>query len=367
VKLPPRPERPSAQFEGRTPEEAVRLARREYGHEASLRCWKIRSGGVLGFFAREAFVAGVTPPPGAINAVKAPRPVKEAKKPPVIAPGPAGPTIAAEPTLPASAGTSLSELVEGTSDQVTLGADRVPAAVFSEVLAEAQAAVGGPDALVVASHSLAVADRPAGAGAEWAHELTDTLVRLGVPTTFRANSVEGSLDSLADALDALPRPDPVPDVGGSVIVVVGGLRDARTAASTVAVKLGLAPSDLMHAEPTDIDRQRLARRRSSNKVTVLVVEATLRSRRLAAVASWMEKVRPDYVVGAVPATAKRSDVELWRVQLGHLDTLALSRLADTATPGELMGLLPIGYLDGEEASTLRWVSILLGSKNAVQP
>jgi hypothetical protein len=72
-------------------------------------------------------------------------------------------------------------------------------------------------------------------------------------------------------------------------------------------------------------------------------------------------------VGAVPATAKRSDVELWRVQLGHLDTLALSRLADTATPGELMGLLPIGYLDGEEASTLRWVSILLGSKNAVQP
>jgi len=68
---------------------------------------------------------------------------------------------------------------------------------------------------------------------------------------------------------------------------------------------------------------------------------------------------PDYVLGAVPATAKRADVEHWRAQVGHLQALALSRLGNTASPGELMGLLPISTLDGEEASTLRWVLTLL--------
>jgi hypothetical protein len=94
-------------------------------------------------------------------------------------------------------------------------------------------------------------------------------------------------------------------------------------------------------------------------VTVLVVEATLRSRRLSTVASWLEQVKPDYVLGAVPATAKRADVERWAAQVGHLQALALSRLAHTASPGELMGLLPITSLDGEEASPLRWVLTLL--------
>jgi hypothetical protein len=108
----------------------------------------------------------------------------------------------------------------------------------------------------------------------------------------------------------------------------------------------------------------VARRRSSNKVTVLVVEATVRSRNLTAVASWIDQVRPDYVIGVVPAATKRSDVASWGARLGHVDSLALSRLADTATPGELMGLLPIALLDGDEASTLRWMVTLLGTELA---
>jgi hypothetical protein len=88
----------------------------------------------------------------------------------------------------------------------------------------------------------------------------------------------------------------------------------------------------------------------------------LRSRQLTAVASWIDQVTPDYVLGAVPATAKRADVEHWRAQVGHLHALALSRLGDTASPGELMGLLPITFLGGEEASTLGWVLTLLRTK-----
>ena len=388
MKLPQRPERPSNQFEGRTPEEAVRLARREFGREATLRCWKIRSGGVLGFFAREAYVAGVTPPPGAIKAVKTSRPAKdkEPKKEPSI------PAAQEGASLPAAVGASLSKLVEETSDSVSLGADQVPAAVFSEVLAEAQAAVGGAGSLVapqlaeppgpVLADPPQLADLPqladpprlaelatpgertAPTDLAWATRLEESLVRFGVPARFRPNANGATLDDMARALGALPQPDPLPGLGGSVIVVVGGRRDAHLAARAVVAMLGLADSDLVGAERTDAGRQRVARRRLSNKVTVLVVEATVRSRNLTAVASWIDKVRPDYVIGAVPAVAKRSDVASWGARLGHVDSLALSRLADTATPGELMGLLPIALLDGDEASTLRWMVTLLGTELA---
>src|ERR1700677_4514493 len=54
----------AAQFEGRTAEEAVARARAALGDAGALRCWKTRRGGVGGFFAREVFVAGLTPPPG---------------------------------------------------------------------------------------------------------------------------------------------------------------------------------------------------------------------------------------------------------------------------------------------------------------
>jgi hypothetical protein len=363
VKLPQRPDSAPGQFEGRTPAEAVQLARAEFGHDAPVRCWKTRTGGVLGFFAREAFVAGISPPAGAIKAVKTPRPAKEAKEvrdaareartavPPELA-----------PSTPSRA--SLSELVEDTSDEVTLGSAPVPAAVFSEVLAEAQAAVNGADLLEHRAWPAPVPATPVHAthvqaSPAWVEDLHDSLVRIGVPAEYRPLASEATVDGLARALATLPVAPDVPTDGGSVIVVVGARRDAQTAAAALVERLGLESSVLLPVECTDAGRQRVARRRSSNKVTVLVVEAALRARRLTAVASWIEQVGADYVLGAVPATAKRADVEHWRAQVGDLQALALSRLACTAAPGELMGLLPITALDGEEASILRWVLTLL--------
>jgi hypothetical protein len=351
VKLPLRPDAVPGQFEGRTPAEAVQLARAEFGSDAPVRCWKTRTGGVLGFFAREAFVAGISPPVGAVKAVKTPRPPKEPKEtraavPPELAP-------------PSPARASLSELVEDTSDEVTLGSPPVPAAVFSEVLAEAQAAVNSADLLVRPTAPAPVSAPPVRAGPEWIEGLHESLVRIGVPAAYRPHASEATLDGLARSLDTLPAAPAVPTEGGSVIVVVGAGRDAQSAARAVQETSGLESSALLTVDRTDAGRQRVARRRSSNKVTVLVVEAALRSRQLVAVASWLEQVKPDYVVGAVPATAKRADVAHWRAQVGPMDALALSRLGDTAAPGELMGLLPIAFLDGAEASTLRWVLTLL--------
>jgi hypothetical protein len=269
---------------------------------------------------------------------------------------------------------SLSELVEDTSDEVTLGSAPVPAAVFSEVLAEAQAAVNGADLLehrtwpapvpampvpAMPAPAMPVHAMPVHASPAWVEDLHDGLVRIGVPAEYRPPASEATVDGLARALATLPVAPDAPTDGGSVIVVVGAGRDAQAAAAALVERLGLESSVVLSVECTDAGRQRVARRRSSNKVTVLVVEAALRSRRLTAVASWIEQVGADYVLGAVSATAKRADVEHWRAQVGGLHALALSRLAGTAAPGELMGLLPIVSLDGEEASILRWVLTLL--------
>src|SRR5580658_5179842 len=55
----------SAQYLGRTPEEALARARTALGPDTELRCWKTRRGGVAGFFTTELYVASLTPPPGA--------------------------------------------------------------------------------------------------------------------------------------------------------------------------------------------------------------------------------------------------------------------------------------------------------------
>ncbi len=362
MKLPQRLDSVAGQFEGRTPEEAVRMARAEFGSDAPVRCWKTRTGGVLGFFAREAFVAGITPPAGAIKAVKTPRAARELTETEAPEELPAKPRLA--PPIPDRE--SLSLLVEGTNDELTLGSAPVPAAVFSEVLAEAQAAVNGAD---VGAHlqwppsqnaltALASPERIGG--------LNESLASIGVPPSYRPQESEATLDGLARVLATLPTAPTAPIDGGSVLVVVGARRDAQAAAQTLLAQLGLAPSDLLTVDRTDVGRQKVARRRSSNKVTVVVVEASLRSRDLAVAASWIEQVAPDYVLGAVAATAKRADVEQWRARVGRLDALALSRLGYTASPGELMGLLPIAFLDGEAASTVRWVLTLLRTTLARQ-
>jgi len=356
------------EFAGRTSQEAVRLARAEYGRDAPVRCWKTRRGGIFGFFTTEAFVAGIEPPPGAIKAVNTTRPARTRPEREETRGRQTEVRESAPPNSPEQV--SLSQLVEGTSDEVTLGSDPLPDAVFSEVLAEAQAAVSGGDVLTQPQpqpqpqrnpEPLAPPVPSSGVEQERIEGLVESLAALGVPIEYRPHDAEATLDGLARALDNLPVAPPIPNIGGSVIAVVGARRDAHAAAHQLSACLGLEPSDLIAADPTDSYRLRMACRRVSNEVTLVWVEASLRTRRLPDVSGWLQKVRPDYVLGVVPATAKRSDVAHWGGQLGRIDALAVVRLADTTTPGELMGGFPISLIDGMEASTLRWVWRLLGA------
>jgi hypothetical protein len=122
--------------------------------------------------------------------------------------------------------------------------------------------------------------------------------------------------------------------------------------------MGLDESDLIDAQCTSASRQRVTRRRGS-RTSVVTIEAPLRSRELPQLATWIDALKPDLVVGTVSATAKRADVESWRRQLTNIDTLALSRVAETTSPGELLGDLPILLVDGQLASALRWVVLIL--------
>ncbi len=363
MKLPQRLDSVAGQFEGRTPEEAVRMARAEFGSDAPVRCWKTRTGGVLGFFAREAFVAGITPPAGAIKAVKTPRAARELTEAEAPEELPAKPRLA--PPIPDRE--SLSLLVEETNDELTLGSAPVPAAVFSEVLAEAQAAVNGADVGAHLQWPPSQNALTALASPERIEGLNESLASIGVPPSYRPQESEATLDGLARVLATLPvGPDRTHRRGI-------GARRGRCPAGRAGGRpdtlgpVGAWPLPICSpSDRTDAGRQKVARRRSSNKVTVVVVEASLRSRDLAVASSWIEQVEPDYVLGAVAATAKRADVEQWRARVGRLDALALSRLGNTASPGELMGLLPIAFLDREEASTVRWVLTLLRTTLARQ-
>jgi hypothetical protein len=128
----------STQFEGRTAEEAVARARAALGDSGAVRCWKTRRGGVGGFFAREVFVASLTPPPGSeATRGKASR-VTDGTTRDGSAPdglhedrqnGTEGPVD------------HLADLVEATSDPLSLQSLAIPADAFDQVLAEAEAAL----------------------------------------------------------------------------------------------------------------------------------------------------------------------------------------------------------------------------------
>jgi hypothetical protein len=156
----------TTQFEGRTADEAVARARAALGESGAVRCWKTRRGGVGGFFAKEVFVAGLTPPPGSEKTrgrasrgqpgEKRGAPVVDGtKSASAIDPVPQG----MEDT---SAGPEdyLAGLVEATSDEVSLGPLAIPAEAFDEVLAEAQAALTRERE----GNGIAVPHAPAGPG-----------------------------------------------------------------------------------------------------------------------------------------------------------------------------------------------------------
>jgi hypothetical protein len=167
------------QFEGRTAEEAVARARKALGDSDALRCWKTRKGGVGGFFAREVYVASLTPPPGseATRGKGSRTPARKAtdgRATRTVSDGSARSLGAGAPPQsstgePMEPEDHLSGLVEATNDQLSLQSLAIPAGAFDQVLAEAEAALArlpvsdaeGPDSGRVAPEDDGIEAEPA--------------------------------------------------------------------------------------------------------------------------------------------------------------------------------------------------------------
>jgi hypothetical protein len=347
VKFQPLLESAPGEFVGRSAEEAVDRARSVLGADVKVRCWKTRRGGVLGFFAREVFIAGVKEPDGTSKAAGR---IEEST---------------ARRSLADATPPTFDELVGATSDEVSFGADDTAAEehAFLDVLAQAEAALNDAvfdDAAWISDEAARVSAAASDPLRRELDAFRESLESLGLPVAYRPSSQESVLDGLVRSLASLPTPPALPLSPGSVIVVVGSRRDARAVAQEVAASLDLDESDVIISCDDPVVRRRIARRKRSARVSIVVLEAAVRGRAFDSPRAELERMAPDFVLGVVAATLKSADVDRWRSELS-ISALALRGWDETETPAELLSALPVYSVDGAVMSTMRWVSLLMST------
>ncbi len=219
-------------------------------------------------------------------------------------------------------------------------------------------------------------------------DLFERLRNLGVPERHLPRGNRPTLDALVRSLSRLPAAAPLPTELGSVVAVVGtpGPIDR-----TVRLLLGDSPfrhgarrdparpvwdggakppvDDLLGdvlqtGEPVEV-AGRVAMRRLAGHLSLVPIEAppgaVLRPRERTV----LESIQADYVLGAVSAGTKRADLEQWSRDLGIIHAVALWGIDSTVSPADLLGALPIAFVDGEASSPMGWTVTLLS--RAMEP
>lgn len=350
---------PRTEFAGRRLSDAVGRARRELGQEARIRCWKVRRGGVLGFFAHEYYVAGLSVPTGALAHAS----LEVSAESDADAQDPEGTKEAwhqgacDEVELGDPMPRALDDLVAATDDQLNLGVDDATRRAFGEVLAQAEALLTRTPR---SETSVVTYGRPSSPrGADRVPALRARLARLGVPGEYLPDE-DGGLDALWTCLTRLPSAEPLIPDAARVIAVVGSRRDASATAAALARRLVIAERDLFHEPPSEELRRRLQRRRRSARTSVVIVEVPV-GNVVQDARQWLAQLRADRVIAALGANAKPSEVRRWLDQLGVVDALACWRLGRSATVADLMGVAPICMLDGAPATPMKWMTQLIGA------
>ena len=201
-------------------------------------------------------------------------------------------------------------------------------------------------------------------------DLRPGLRSLGVPAFYVPRGQRPSLDQLATAMATLPESPPLPTRTGAVVVVVGSDRNLDRTVDLVVAELSLGQRDVLRCggspsaalvraadaandEGLRLGRQ-IARRKACGRTSLVAVRARPGMPLGREVRRLLEQAVPDYVLAAVGAGCKRVDVEHWIGELLRVDALALWGLSGTRTPAELLGLLPIAFVDGKPSSSLGW-------------
>jgi hypothetical protein len=177
-------------------------------------------------------------------------------------------------------------------------------------------------------------------------------------------------------MGTLPVPPALPTRTGAVVAVVGSEPNLDRTVDLLAAELSLGARDVLRfgggpgaarlgpvaitsAEGARLGRQ-IARRQASGRTSLLAVDAGPGVPFGRDARGFLEEVAPDYVLAVVGAHCKRVDVEHWVGELPSVDALALWDLSGTRTPAELLGVLPIAFVDGEPSSSLAWTLLLAG-------
>lgn len=365
---------------------------------------KLRTGGVGGFFAKEAFEV-VVEVPAAERATGGEAP--EGDLPPAAHGSVAGPPPAPAPSLPRVSTEAVG--FAGVLERMVRDAgaeDAVPRAVgplLTRAEAPAQVLAGPVEAEVAAADEpfeplqpariertavAPAAPTPVAAAPAVPARSAPTppvapaldqrwLARIGLPTSVAARLTTVSHDpaiELLHLMEQVTRPEPLPTGQGSVIAVVGRRADALEVCGQLAAQLGLNPEDVLVAAATfrgasipearrissiELAHERRRSWRRRPRPTIVAVDTPLAGARSGWAAHLLETVEPTMVWGVVEASRKAEDIRDWAQRLGGLDALAVTGLDDTVSPATVLGAgVPVGLLDGHEASASRWTAVL---------
>jgi hypothetical protein len=190
----------------------------------------------------------------------------------------------------------------------------------------------------------------------------------------------GSANSHADLVEVfktLPTAPALPRRPGDVIVVVGDVASALSAARALAKKMRLDPAKILlaadsasgtgvHASrrisgPADAER-RARRMHRADVAHIVVVDAPLDG---GEGAEWAEEIAD--AVGAtqvwavVDATRKVGDIADQLDRLGGVDALVVERADVTRDPASILELgLPVAVLDDRPATPRAWADLITG-------
>ena len=202
------------------------------------------------------------------------------------------------------------------------------------------------------------------------------LTRRGLPPALLPSGPDAAgRAALVAALDRLPAVPTLPLGRAAVVATVGEREEALELAIRVSEEHGADPDEILLASPgyrgrriaawrrmSTVDEAVSARRswRRRTNVTVIAVEAPVHGDEADWAASILAALEPNLAWGIVHAGAKTEDLAWWVDRLGGIDALSVNGTARTVTPGGVLSLgIPVGLLDGEEATSEGWASILL--------
>jgi hypothetical protein len=347
--------------------------RAEFGPTARIiRADRVRSGGLVGFFARERYELTVDVPDEPFARPRAMRAGIPAAAGPVGLDALLAAADAAEArTQVGGSGPMPGPAADPTAPVVSTGAD-----AFASVLEQVRAMTGaqgltadveipGPPPRVFEPLVPAQVAAPAGTNRA-------VLLDLGVPERMLAGITEPA--PLSVLLANVPTAPELPRAPGSVVVVVGSGRDAEAVGAQLAERLRLAPTSLVVAgegqpstgrvrrltDPSAATRWRVMPDGGQIRVVALAVGPDARDRAVAA--ELLAALDPHQVWGVVDARTKPRDSAGWLTDVGEkrrVDALAVRGLFETTQPGTVLDLgVPVAWFDGIPATGVAWAAAL---------